>query len=111
MCLLYLKFSDLLPETHTFFILVLGKLNSFLASSDFCHLLITFANNLDPDQDGQNVGPDLDPNFDTLIVFQKEILKKKIEKKSADDKTHENLQSMPLDSLYSNLLFVFVSLD
>ena len=29
---------------------------------DFCHLLITFANSLDPDQDRQNVGPDLDPN-------------------------------------------------
>ena len=29
-------------------------------------LLITFANSLDPDQDGQNVGPDLDPNFLTL---------------------------------------------
>ena len=25
-------------------------------------LLITFANSLDPDQDQQNVGPDLDPN-------------------------------------------------
>ena len=34
----------------------------FLASADFCHLLITFANRLDPDQDRQNVGPDLDPN-------------------------------------------------
>ena len=29
-------------------------------------LLITFANNLDPDQDRQNVGPDLDPNCLTL---------------------------------------------
>ena len=31
-------------------------------SGDFCHLLITFANSLDPDQAIQNVGPDLDPN-------------------------------------------------
>ena len=31
-------------------------------SGDFCHLLITFANSLDPDQAQQNVGPDLDPN-------------------------------------------------
>ena len=31
-----------------------------------CHLLITFANSLDPDQDQQNVGPDLDPNYLTL---------------------------------------------
>ena len=29
---------------------------------NFCHLLITFANSLDPDQTRQNVGPDLDPN-------------------------------------------------
>ena len=26
----------------------------------FCHLLIIFTNSLDPDQDRQNVGPDLD---------------------------------------------------
>ena len=32
---------------------------SFLASGDFCYLLISFANSLDPDQDRQNVGPDL----------------------------------------------------
>ena len=36
--------------------------NSFLARGVFCHLIITFANSLDPDQDRQNVGPDLDPN-------------------------------------------------
>ena len=28
----------------------------------FCSLLITFANSLDPDQDQNNVGPDLVPN-------------------------------------------------
>ena len=33
-----------------------------LAGGDFCHLLITFANSSDPDQDRQDVGPDLDPN-------------------------------------------------
>ena len=54
-------------------------LNSFLDSSDFCHVLITFANSLDLDQDRKNVSPDLNPNlFDTLIKL---ILKKK----SADD--------------------------
>ena len=37
----------------------LDRFKSFLASSDFCHLLITFANSLDPDL---NVGPDRDPN-------------------------------------------------
>ena len=39
---------------------------SFQASSDFCHLLITYANSLDPDQDRQNVGPDPDQNRLTL---------------------------------------------
>ena len=34
------------------------KNNSLPASGNFCHLLITFANSLDPVQDGQNVGPD-----------------------------------------------------
>ena len=37
-------------------------LNSLPASGNFCNLLITFANSLDPDQARQNVGPDLDPN-------------------------------------------------
>ena len=40
--------------------------NPFLARGNFCHLLITFANNLDPEQDRQNLGPDLDPNCLTL---------------------------------------------
>ena len=35
--------------------------NSLPAISDFCYLLITFANSLDPDQARQHVGPDLDP--------------------------------------------------
>ena len=41
-------------------------LNSFLASGDFCHLVVTFAKSLDPDKDRQNVGPDLDPNCLTV---------------------------------------------
>ena len=36
--------------------------NFLYASGDVCHLLITFANSLDPDQAQQNVRPDLDPN-------------------------------------------------
>ena len=36
--------------------------NSLPASSHYCHLLVTFANSLDPDQARQNVEPDLDPN-------------------------------------------------
>ena len=42
----------------------------------FCRLLINFANSLDPDQARQKVGPDLDPNGLTLMVFLKELLKK-----------------------------------
>ena len=42
--------------------------------ADFCHLLITFANSLDPDQDGQNIGPDLNP-FYTGIVPERIFLK------------------------------------
>ena len=39
-----------------------------MAASDIelCHLLLTFALNLGPDQDGQNVGPDLGQNFLTV---------------------------------------------
>ena len=46
-----------------------SDINYFLASGDFCILLITFANSLDPDQDRQNdsVSPDLDPNHLTLF--------------------------------------------
>ena len=43
------------------YVVALG-FNSFLASNNFRHLLIMFANSLDPDQDGQIFGPDLDPN-------------------------------------------------
>ena len=46
--------SELLPNNH---------LNSFPASGDFCRLLITYANSLDPDKARQN---DLDPNCMTL---------------------------------------------
>ena len=40
--------------------------NSFIASSDFSGLHWTFANSLDPDQDWQNIRPELDPNRLTL---------------------------------------------
>ena len=36
--------------------------NSLPAKGNFCHLLITFANSLYPDQVQQNVRPDMDPN-------------------------------------------------
>ena len=50
--------------------------NCFHVRGNFCHQLITFANCFDPDQDRQNVGPDLDPNSLTLIVVLKEIFEK-----------------------------------
>ena len=37
--------------------IILQSFNSFLASGDFCCLMITFANSVDPDLDQQNVGP------------------------------------------------------
>ena len=40
--------------------------NSLPASGDFCRLLITFANSLDPEQARLNVGHILDPNSLTL---------------------------------------------
>ena len=53
-------------------------INSFNASGDFSNLQITFTNSLDPDQDRQNVGPDLVPKRLTpLIVFLKEFFKQK----------------------------------
>ena len=47
-------------------ICLIATFNSFPASGDFCRLLITFANSLDPGQAQQNVRPDLDPNCLTL---------------------------------------------
>ena len=52
------------------------------------HWLITFANILVPDQDRQNVSPDLDPNCLTLWSYSWKIFSQKVDffKKSADDK-------------------------
>ena len=38
-----------------------------------CHPLITFANILDPDQDRQNVGPDLQPTCMMLTSLPSEL--------------------------------------
>ena len=49
-----------------------------IANRDFSHLLLTFVYSLDPDQDRQNVDPNLDEKtFGTLIVFLKEDFFKK----------------------------------
>ena len=55
-----------------------------------CRLLITFANSLDPDQEQQNVGPDLDLNCLCRTHF---FFKKLNVKMSADDK--ENMKNYP----------------
>ena len=63
--------------------------NSFPAGGGFCHLLITFANSLDPDKARQNVGPDLDPNCLTLWWYSRKIFFEKInlkKKRPTDDK-------------------------
>ena len=52
--------------------------NSFPASDDFCRLLITFVNSLDPDQAEQNVGPDLGPNCLTLWWYSWKLFMKKL---------------------------------
>ena len=47
--------------------LMYGSLfNALILAAAIFHLLITFANNLDPDQDRQNVGPGLDQNCLTV---------------------------------------------
>ena len=53
-------------------------LNSFLTCGDFCLLLITFQNSLDPDQDRENVGDRMwIQTIDTLRVFLKDVFEKK----------------------------------
>ena len=66
-----------------------------LACGHFCHLLKTFANSLDQDQDQQNVGPDLDPNCLTLLVFNKFF--KKVDLKKKISRQNKSIQNYPID--------------
>ena len=66
---------------------------NFVACGYFCRLLKTFANNLDPDQARQNVGPDLDPNCLTLMVFMQEFFEKVNLKKNPQ--TKKSMQNYP----------------
>ena len=50
------------PENFHPFIKPSPEINYFPVSSNFCHPLIIFANSFDPDQDQQNVSPNLDTN-------------------------------------------------
>ena len=45
-------------------------------SGNYYHLLKTFTNSLEPDEDQQNVGPDLDPNALTLLYCSWKIFLK-----------------------------------
>ena len=66
--------------------------NYFLASDNFCRLLITFSNSLDPDQDRQNFGLALVPkskSLDTLRVLLKAFLEKVDFEKSQQMTTKE----------------------
>ena len=56
------KLHKLCSDNSKYHIKTNIRINSFLLVAIFFHLLITFANSLDPDQDLQNVGPYLDPN-------------------------------------------------
>ena len=57
----------LYTDSHIFvFDKFLSFFNSLQANGEFCHLLMIFANSLDPDQARKNVGPDLDASFSTL---------------------------------------------
>ena len=62
LCLLG-KFSCFCCRLITFF-KMLSVLNSLIAGDDICHLLITFTNSLDPDQDRH-----VYKVFDTLIAL------------------------------------------
>ena len=58
-------------------------------------LVITFANSLDPNQDRQNVCPDLDPSCLKLVVFLEEFNEKVNFDKSQQTTTkHKKLSSM-----------------
>ena len=65
-CPLLISFANSLETRSETTVLILLELFGtqivYLASGDFYPLLITFANSLEPNQDRQNVSPDMDPN-------------------------------------------------
>ena len=76
-------------------------LNSFHASGDFCHQLITFANSWTRRQDQHKVSPDRDPK---IIIFLK-LVKKYL---SSLQQKHEKLPSLQrVKGRYNIKLFVF----
>ena len=66
-------------------------------------LLVSSSNSLDPVQTRQNVGPDLDPNCLTLMVFLKEFFKKvDYEKNQQTTKKHVILPSRQRVNSWTN---------
>ena len=71
--------------------------NPFPTNGNFCHLLITFGNSLDPDQAQQNIGPDPDPKkLFALWRYSWKIFLKKLTLKKNPQRTkkHAKLPSM-----------------
>ena len=71
-------------------------INSFPANGNFCCLLITFANSVDPDQAWQNVRSDLDPNCLTFWWYSRKIFFEKVNflKNPQTTEKHAKLPSM-----------------
>ena len=61
------KFKDISLVYYCFFDLSLTWMHGYIPAT-------AFANSLDPDQACQNVGPDLDKLFYTLVISLKEYL-------------------------------------
>ena len=75
-------------------------------NDDFCHLLITFANSLEPDQAWQNVGPDLDPNCLTSWWYSlNKFLKKKNQQKTKSMQKWPSMQRVKAAVAAPNELF------
>ena len=82
--------------------------NSLPASDNFCHLLIIFANSLDPDQDRQNVGLDQELNClkyyytEIFFFFKKVTFFKNVNRGQQKHEKIPNIERL-------NYMFVFVS--
>ena len=78
-------------------------INSFLVSSSFCCLLMTFASCLDPDQDQHFVSPDLEATHLTLWSVSETIFGRKKLIKKIGVIFHDFFLSSA--DFYQNLLF------